>query len=146
MSKFEFHAVFEISRKIIFEVDFYTLGGNNHPYFTTSAFEFNQPKTDWKSGGQGQERLLSHNSVAYEFYKKWDSKHLHDLSEVEFIEMLFNMNELCDIYNFLYIDDKENYWEAYKNNGFTFSQKKILSMIPIKKNETQHDKTEKVLN
>lgn len=146
MSKFEFHAVFEISRKIIFEVDFYTLGSNNHPYFTTSAFEFNQPKTDWKSGGQGQERLLSHNSVAYEFYKKWDFKHLHDLSEVEFIEMLSNMNELCDTYNFLYIDDKENYWEAYKNNGFTFSQKKILSMISIKKNETQHDKTKKVLN
>lgn len=145
MSKFEFHAVFAISRMIIFKVDYYTLGNNNSPYFATSAYEFNQPKTDWRSGGQGQERLLPKLSKTYRFYKKWDSKHLHDLSDNEFLEMFSDMNELCTTYGFLYMDDTNSKWKWYKDNGFTFSQTKALSMISIKKNETNYDKTNKVL-
>lgn len=146
MSKFEFHAVFAISRMVIFEVNYYTLGDNKKPYFTTSAHEFNQPKTDWRSGGQGQERLLPKISNAYRFYKKWDSKHLHDLSDNEFLEMFSDMNELCTTYNFLYMDDTNPKWKWYKDNGFAFSQTKALSMIPFKKMDTNYDKTSEILN
>ena len=67
----EFHYGFEITRKIIFKVSYYTLGSNKNAYFTTGASEFNQPKTDWCRCGQAQEGLLPKGSKAYEFYKKW---------------------------------------------------------------------------
>lgn len=36
----EFMYVFQISKLITFEVEFYTLGTNSAPYFSTSANEF----------------------------------------------------------------------------------------------------------
>ena len=68
--KKEFIASFQLSKKIIFEVNFYTLGNNSHPYFSTSAYEFNQPKTDYRRGGQAQEDLTKGFYVARRFWKK----------------------------------------------------------------------------
>ena len=75
MERFEFHAAFQLTRKIIFEVSYYTLGSNDSPYFTTSAEEFNQPKTDYNRAGQAQDDLCT--GAARAFYKKWDLFHLH---------------------------------------------------------------------
>lgn len=146
MSKFEFHAVFAISRMIIFEVSYYTLGNNKTPYFTTSAYEFNQPKTDWRSGGQGQDRLLPDFPKAYTFYKKWDGYHFSVMTRNVFEEMWKDVLELCENYNYLLIAENHPQWKWYKDSGFAFSQTKALSMISIKKNETNYDKTNKVLD
>lgn len=35
----EFMYCFQISKLIVFEVEYYTLGGNKAPYFSTSAAE-----------------------------------------------------------------------------------------------------------
>lgn len=68
MKKYEFMYAFQITRKIIFEVRYSTLGSNQHPYFATSAEEFNQPKTDYERGGQCQGDLLT--GPALDFYQK----------------------------------------------------------------------------
>lgn len=48
----EFRYMFQITRMVLFEVSYYTLGDNARPYFATSAHKFNQPKTDYTTGGQ----------------------------------------------------------------------------------------------
>ena len=63
----EFHAVFTLSKIKIFEVNYYTLGSNNSPYFTTSAAIFNRPKTDYNRCGQCQDDAfvnLNRNGVS----------------------------------------------------------------------------------
>ena len=50
--------VFQISKLITFEVNFYTLGTNSAPYFSTSANEFCRSKLDYTRGGQAQRDLL----------------------------------------------------------------------------------------
>lgn len=47
----EFMYVFQISKLITFEVNFYTLGTNSAPYFSTSANEFCRSKLDYTRGG-----------------------------------------------------------------------------------------------
>ena len=51
MKRNEFMYDFCISRITVFEVSYYTLGSNSHPYFATSAAVFNKPKTDYKRCG-----------------------------------------------------------------------------------------------
>lgn len=41
----EFMYCFQISKLIVFEVEYYTLGGNKAPYFSTSAAERLHPET-----------------------------------------------------------------------------------------------------
>ena len=53
--KKEFIASFQLSKKIIFNVNYYTLGNNSSSYFSTSADEFNQPKTGYCRCGQAQD-------------------------------------------------------------------------------------------
>lgn len=125
MERFEFHTAFQLTRKIIFEVSYYTLGSNDSAYFTTSAFEFNQPKTDWSRGGQAQEDLCTGPAKA--FYKKWDVKHLHRLNDQEFEEMVGDLEVLKQHYNF--IEHKAN----LKPEDIRFWQEKELSMQKVKK-------------
>ena len=68
--KKEFIASFQLSKKIVFNVNYYTLGNNSSPYFSTSADEFNQPKTDYCRGGQAQEDLTKNFLTARRFWKK----------------------------------------------------------------------------
>ena len=125
MKRFEFHAMFQLTRKTLFEVSYYTLGSNKSAYFTTSAYEFNQPKTDWSRGGQAQEDLCT--GAAKAFYKKWDPKHLHMLDDQQFEEMVKDLEVLKQHYN--YIEHKQ---DAYPR-GISFYEAKELSMQKVKK-------------
>ena len=123
----EFHAVFQLSRKIIFEVKYYTLGNNKNPHFSTSAAEFNQPKTDYRQCGQAQEELTKNFKTARTFYRKWDVKHLHDLTEEEYKEMREDMRKLEAEYNCMLIEG-----EGQLKNDFHFYEIKEFSKQKVK--------------
>lgn len=74
-----FHFAFQISRTVVFEVNYYRLGNNIDKYFTTSAAEFNRPKTDFNQCGQAQESLLPNGSIARRFYNAVDKHHIKDI-------------------------------------------------------------------
>lgn len=105
----EFIAVFQLSKTIIFEVQYYTLSNNTHPYFTTSAAQFCKNKRDFSRGGQAQEELTKGFTTARNFWKKWDHLHLHDLTPAQHNELLSDMEKLKNQYNHLYkeLDEKQ---------------------------------------
>ena len=125
----EFLSAFQITRTIIFEVEYYTLGGNSRPDFTTSAEVFNRPKTDYNRCGQCQKDVLS--GVALEFYKKWDAHHLKDLTESEYEEMMKDMQILFDTYNYIFYDKTKD--ENKDKQFISFYSIKNLSMLKLKK-------------
>ncbi len=127
MKKYEFIYAFEITRKIIFDVKYYTLGNNKSPYFATSASKFNQPKTDWEEGGQAQERLLM-GGPARAFFNKWDKYHLKDITDMKVFEELINDIEVLKA-NYNYIEEKAD----FQPNDIYFWEKKELSMKKLKK-------------
>lgn len=104
--KDEFLYAFLLDRMTVFEVDFYTLGNNSHPYFSTSAARFSRNKRDYTSAGQAQERLLY--GKAKKFYEKWDHLHLKDLTDEEYDEIVRDIDELKRAYP---------YHIAYEFNG-----------------------------
>ena len=116
--KREFHYVFKMNKMILFEVDYYTLGSNSNPYFATSAYEFIRSKRDFASGGQAQERLLKPFTTAYNFYKKWDVKHLKDLTEDEYNELIIDIEQLKEKYKYMERFKEEGY--RYFDKGFSF--------------------------
>lgn len=125
--KKEFLAVFQVTRTITFEVEYYTLGSNSSPHFSTSANIFNRSKTDYNECGQGQESVLPHGSKAYQFYKKWDNKHLSDLTESEYEEMIFDLETLKNRYNYIIEEPSKNH------SSISFYKCKELSMMKLKK-------------
>ena len=125
--KKEFLAVFQVTRTITFEVEYYTLGSNSSPYFSTSANVFNRPKTDYNQCGQCQEDVLPRGSKAYHFYKKWDDKHLLDLTESEYEEMITDLETLKNKYNYI-IEEPTKY-----HSSINFHKCKELSMMKLKK-------------
>lgn len=120
MKKEEFTYCFSITKMIIFEVSYYTLGSNEHPYFTTSACKFNQPKTDWSEGGQAQDRLLT--GKAKEFWEKWDYLHLKDLTDIQYMEIRQDIDNLVDTYRYIYRTAEDHV------KTFSFYDIKELSM------------------
>lgn len=127
--KKEFIASFQLSKKIIFNVDFYTLGNNSCPHFSTSVFEFNQPKTDYCSGGQAQEDLTKGFYIVRKFWKKWDKKHLQDLTEEEYADLIIDLEKMKQTYNYLWSElDEEK--KPY-NPRFSFSRMKELSKMKL---------------
>lgn len=94
----EFMYAFCIDKTTVFEVDYYTLGNNKAPDFSTYAAKFNRPKSDWSEGGQAQERLLPVGSPARKFFDKWDHLHLHDLTDEEYSEIRTDIEELKRAY------------------------------------------------
>ena len=98
----EFLAVFQMSKTIIFEVDYYTLCNNETPHFTTRAAQFCRNKRDYNQGGQAQKSLLRNYPTAMRFFKKWDAHHLHDLTPAQYIELREDLDELKSRYNFIY--------------------------------------------
>ena len=105
MQKLQFNYTFQITKKVIFEVSYYTLGSNKNPYFSTSAAQFNQPKTDFKRCGQCQEDVLFDN--AKKFYFKYDSLHLMDLNDEQYQNIINDIELLKDQYN--WIDNQKFY-------------------------------------
>ena len=99
--KKEFQAVFQLSKTEIFEVRYYHLSTNKQADFATSAMRFCRNKRNFSIGGQAQESVCKGHRCAYNFYKKWDAKHLHDLTDAEYEEMRLDLEKLMDRYNFI---------------------------------------------
>lgn len=97
----EFISVFQLSKTIIFEVEYYTLLSNDNPYFTTSAAQFCRNKLDYSRCGQAQPDLLKGYRAAMEFYKKWDPYHLKKLTGEQYNEMISDLEQLKEKYNYL---------------------------------------------
>lgn len=114
----EFQAVFQLSKTIIFEVEYYTLGNNKHPYFTTSAAQFCRNKRDYTQCGQAQNSLLRSYPAAMRFFKKWDTFHLQDLTEDQYQEMRADLEELQEKYNFILEELDESQKPYSPNFGF----------------------------
>lgn len=90
----EFKYTFAVARGVVFEVNYYTLGSNKSAHFTTSAGQFNRPRTDYNQCGQAQETLLKGNFKAYNFYKKWDKFHLKDLTPAIYTALVRDIEQL----------------------------------------------------
>lgn len=119
-----FQYTFQISKKIIFEVNYYLLGSNKSKYFSTSAAQFNQPKTEFNCCGQAQEDLLKGYPLAMNFYKKFDPLHCKDLTAEQYSEIVQELEKLKLAYNFIHTEG---------DRGFSFSSQKELSMLKVKK-------------
>ena len=128
MNRYEFLYAFQLSKKIIFEVDYYTLGSNENPYFSMSAAEFNQPKSDYSRCGQCQEDLCT--GLALEFVNKWDYLHLRNPSDNEYREILEDIEDLKNKYNYIEIIDEEGF--GGKNSNIGFNRIKELSKLEPK--------------
>ncbi len=112
--KQEFHCMFEITRNIIFEVSYYTLGSNKQAHFSTSANLLNRPKSDYKQCGQAQDSLLPKGSGARLFYEKWDKKHLADLTDEEYNDLTFDLGVLDLRYNSRFYDNSIDHIPFYE--------------------------------
>lgn len=117
-----FHFAFQISSKIIFNVSYYFCGGKENAYFTTSADQFNGPKTDYNHCGQAQKELLKGAGAAMAFYRKFDPLHLEGLTQDQHADVLAGIEKLKGLYN----------WIESKND-IRFSEAHALSMQPVKK-------------
>jgi len=107
-----FYYVFQLTKKIVFEVQYYYCGGNRYPHFSTQANVFNQPKSDWERCGQGQKEVFVGFEAAMEFYKKWDYCHCKDLSREQYSEMVWDLECLTVYYNHLFSNEREfSFWD-----------------------------------
>ena len=123
MNRKEFMYAFCISRTIVFEVRYYTLGGNSHPYFATSAALFNRPKTDYNRCGQCQNDVLF--GKAKSFFKKWDYCHCKDLTDEQYAEICKDIEELKQVYPYYIERVSEN---PFTNTSISFDKIKAMSM------------------
>lgn len=98
----EFQAVFQLSKTIVFEVNYYTLSTNSSPNFATSAAQFCRNKQDYSRCGQAQQDLLKGYLWAMRFFKKWDCLHLHNLTAAQYEEMRQDLEGLKARYNYLF--------------------------------------------
>ena len=89
-----FNYTFKITNKIIFEV-------NNNNYFATSAAEFNRNYTDFDRCGQCQPELLPDDGPAKYFYEKWDCLHLSKLNTEQEQEIMRDIDNLKDAYEWI---------------------------------------------
>lgn len=120
-----FSMVFQITKTIMFEVNYHKIGSNTYPFFSTSAMLFNRPKTDYEGCGQCQASVLPIASSAKIFYKKWNKYHYKDIMDGEiYKELLSDLETLKEEYNYV---------ERFDNIDFTFNQCRALSMLPLKK-------------
>lgn len=115
----EFEYSFVVDRMTVFEVAYCTIGNNKHPYFSTVANKFNRPKTDYSECGQCQNHLLPYHSMARDFWRKWNRKHLCELTDDE-LRQVENDVELLK-QNYPYIE------------GNSFYKLKALSMTVKRK-------------
>jgi len=131
MEKKYFSYAFQINKLQIFEADYYKLGDNDKPYFSTSAESFRKgPKTDYSECGQAQE-ILPHGTKAYQFYKDFDYLHCLDLNDDQYIEIAGRIEELKKQYN--YIEKPESEIIRDKDANIRFYDIVELSKIKPKK-------------
>lgn len=128
-----FGYAFQLSRFDILEVRYEFVGDNETPYFATTAEQFNRNKSDFTQAGQGQETILPPYKEAYDFYKKWDNKHLQMLTEEEYAEMQKDLDVLKNKYN--YIENKSGVFSFYSLVELSKQKVKKTEAIDIKDNE-----------
>lgn len=104
MNKQEFLYCFQLDKMTVFDIDYYTLSTNKTAHFSTSASHFIKSKRDFDRCGQAQDDLTKKHPTARKFWQKWDNKHLHDLTDNEYIELLQDIEELKNKYNYIYLD------------------------------------------
>lgn len=123
----EFHVAFQINRLTIFNVSYYTLGGNREPYFSTSAMRYVRSKRSVCEAGQCQDRLLTGD--AKRFWRKWDEHHLGQLTQDQMAELLADMDALADKYNYT-----AKFADTFKGtrSGIFPTERYRLSMQPLK--------------
>lgn len=109
--------IFQLSRMVMFNVSYRRLMGNKQPYFATSAQVFCKNKKDIARGGQCQSDVLKDFPLAYEFWKKWDGEHLHRLNIAKYEELLRDIEELKEEYN----------WDYTKSDSFPWYREVELS-------------------
>lgn len=93
--EYEFHVKFKVKpeehktgRRIpYFEVEYYRCGSNKRPHFTTSYNDF-----------QNQFEM-PHDSLAYQFYQKWNPFHLVEMTKEEYTEMRDDLDKLKKEYD-----------------------------------------------
>lgn len=127
----EFMYCFQISKLIVFEVEYYTLGGNKAPYFSTSAAEFIRSKRDYNRCGQAQRELLPKRSPARRFFEKWDHCHLHDLTPAEYEEITADIEQLKARYN--YIEDVRDTFRGSRSSIPFYKVVELSKQTPKKK-------------
>ncbi len=104
----EFQYCFAVERGVIFEVAYYTLGSNRDPYFTTSAAQFNRPRTDFNQCGQSQKDLLKKRTSARVFYSKYDKYHLKALTQEQYDQVVNSIEQLKTEYpHYIKTDGKD---------------------------------------
>lgn len=123
----EFHYAFQITRLNILFVDYYTLGGNRHPYYATSAWEYCRSKMGVTRAGQCQ----GHATRGYSrrFWKEFDHLHLRDLSGAEYVLLLSRLEDLKARYN--HISEKRR---TFAGTSYHLPDWKVreLSMMDLK--------------
>lgn len=116
----EFEYTFIIDRMVSFTVSYYTLGSNKHPHFSTCAQKFNRPKSDYSECGQAQDNLLPYHSMARDFWRKWNRKHLKSLTDDE-LRQVENDVELLK-QNYPYVEGDSFY--RIKEKSMTVKRKR----------------------
>ena len=106
----DFHYCFKVSRKVVFKVNYYRLGGNKFKRFSTSAAQLNHINSDYNHCGQAQESLLPINSKAMNFYQKWDFMHIKDLSARQHAEILKDIEDLKQQYPHIQKDSEIGFY------------------------------------
>lgn len=107
--------IFQLSKMVMFQVSYKRLRGNKLPYFSTVTQVFCKNKRDISCTGSNN---LKNFPLAYEFYQKWDGEHLHRLDVEKYDELLRDIEELKQEYN----------WEFTKSgDGFPFHREVELS-------------------
>lgn len=99
----EFNSCFQISKTVLFEVGYYTIGENKDPHFATIAMELTRDKAGFKQIGQCQKDLLPEGSAARSFFDKWDSYHFGVLTDEQLEELKEDLKKLKETYHWLEI-------------------------------------------
>lgn len=105
MNKPYFHYVFQINKMVVFNVNYYLLASNRTPHFSTSADLFIRSKRDFAICGQCQKSVLPKDSLAYQFYTKWNICHLHDLTDEQYNDLCADIELLRNEYNYIFSKD-----------------------------------------
>lgn len=137
MLMYEFAYAFQLDKKRIFNVAYYTLCSNPHPDFSTAALLFNQPKTDYTMCGQCQSSVCT--GLAKAFFEKWDRLHLKDIPDQQtFDELISDIEKLKAKYNYLEykMPEGKRLDTVLYNGNIPFMRVKELSMQTPKKVQT----------
>ena len=106
MNKPYFHCVLQLDKLNVFEVNYYKLGNNKNPHFTTSAARLIRSKRDYHQCGQSQETICKPFKDVYQFYKKWNTLQLKDLSLLQYLQIFSDLTTLGEKYNFILSDNE----------------------------------------